>query len=114
MGSLGEGSATVVMPRKAGLGQAFVLMITTMLPVFAMVPLAPDVPLLFEHFHSEPHFDVLVPLIMTAPALLIALVSPFAGMLVDYVGRRRILSWPLRCLALSGLHRSFSIALTRF
>ena len=99
-------------PRKAGVGQAIVLMFTTMLPVFAMVPLAPDVPLLFQHFHNTPHFDLLVPLIMTAPALLIALLSPFAGMLVDLVGRRRILLVSYILFAIFGLAPLFLDNLT--
>jgi MFS family permease len=38
-----------------------------------------------------PNFQVLVPMLLTAPAFCIALLSPFAGRLSDRLGRRRLL-----------------------
>ena len=89
--------------RKAGVGQGWLLMLTNLLPVMAIVSLAPDIPLLFKHFHGVAHISILIPMVMTAPALLVALLSPVAGALVDYMGRRRILLFAILLFAVIGV-----------
>ena len=77
--------------RQAGIVQGIVLSFVTFLPIMATVSLAPGIPLYIEHFKSVPHIQTLVPMLITVPAVLIALVSPFAGALSDSVGRKRVL-----------------------
>ena len=57
----------------------------------AIVALMPVLPTLFEHFANVPNKEVLVPMIITAPGICIALIAPFAGFFVDKVGRRKLL-----------------------
>jgi MFS family permease len=77
--------------RKAGAAQAWTLIFAMFLPIMAIIALAPALPTLIGHFSYIPNFGVFVPMILTAPALCIAILSPFAGRLSDIFGRRRLL-----------------------
>jgi MFS family permease len=77
--------------RQAGIVQGIVLSLVTFLPIMATVSLAPGMPLFLDHFKTVPHVSMLVPMLITVPAVLIAITSPFAGALSDAVGRKRIL-----------------------
>jgi MFS family permease len=50
-----------------------------------------------------PHFQLLVPMIITVPSLCVALTSGFTGMLADRFGRRNLLLAALFAFALLGL-----------
>ena len=73
---------------RAGMGQGLVLVIIAFLPILAIVSLAPSVPKIISHFAGLPNAGTWVPLMVTAPGLMIALLSPLAGVLTDRVGRR--------------------------
>lgn len=79
------------MQRQAGIVQGLVLSLVTFLPIMATVSLAPGIPLFLEHFKDVPHVHTLVPMLITIPAVLIAIGSPFAGAFSDAVGRKRLL-----------------------
>ena len=79
-------------PRKAGPWQAWIVILINQLPMMAIVALMPALPTLMAHFAGMPNSDLLVPMILTAPGLCIALCAPFAGVLVDKYGRRRLLN----------------------
>lgn len=81
----------VPVQRKAGAVQAWTLIFAMFLPIMAIIALAPALPTLMAHFHYVPNFQVLVPMLLTAPALCIAVLSPFAGRLSDLFGRRNLL-----------------------
>ncbi|WP_209439656.1 MFS transporter [Pseudomonas sp. Rh2] len=83
-------SAAQTAPR-AGVAQGLIMVLTGFLPILAIVSLAPAVPTLIEHFAPVAHAQVLIPLMITAPGLVIAFVAPFAGLLADRLGRRRLL-----------------------
>jgi MFS family permease len=70
-------------------GIALLLPIT--LTTMAIVLLAPVVPQLMAEFSGVPGFEYWVPMILTFPALCVAILCPFAGILGDYFGRRRLL-----------------------
>src|SRR6185312_16921062 len=53
--------------------------------------LVPDLPLLLQHFRAQPGSDFLVPMILTTPALCVAVFSSAAGVFADSWGRRRLL-----------------------
>jgi MFS family permease len=55
------------------------------------VLIAPVQPRILQAFADTPAVDFLVPMIVTAPALAIAVISPFAGALADKFGRKRLL-----------------------
>lgn len=79
--------------RKAGYWQAIVVILLNQLPMMAIVALMPALPTLMEHFKDVANKDLLVPMILTAPGICIALIAPFAGVLVDKFGRRKLLIW---------------------
>ncbi|MDX3745693.1 MFS transporter [Streptomyces sp. AK08-02] len=67
------------------------LMAGACLPILGAVLIAPVLPRMRDHFADVPGADVLVPMALTIPALSLALLAPFAGVLVDRLGRKRLL-----------------------
>lgn len=76
--------------RRAGIGQATILVVAAFLPIMAIVSLVSAVPSIMGHFSDTPNVQLYAPLLISAPGLMIALLSPFAGMLVDRYGRRNL------------------------
>ena len=72
-------------------GQGAILLAGSCLPILGSVLLAPVLPRLMEAFATTPGVQVLVPIVLTAPALMIGLLAPVAGRLVDAAGRKRVL-----------------------
>jgi MFS family permease len=66
-------------------------MFMSCLPVLGAVLLAPVLPSMQGHFGDTAQARTLVPLSLTVPALMIALLAPFAGRVVDRFGRKRLL-----------------------
>lgn len=89
--------------RKAGFWQALVVILVNQLPMMAIVALMPALPTLMEHFKDVENKDLLVPMILTAPGICIALIAPFAGILVDKFGRRKLLIWFTAVYGLGGI-----------
>ncbi|MEZ5742428.1 MAG: MFS transporter [Sphingomonadaceae bacterium] len=73
--------------------QGFTIVLAGFLPVFAIVSMFPALPGIIEHFKDNPNARDLVPLMVSAPGLTIALVAPFAGWFVDRFGRLKLLVW---------------------
>ncbi|WP_405825926.1 MFS transporter [Streptomyces sp. NBC_01390] len=67
------------------------LMAGVCLPILGAVLIAPVLPQMQDHFAEVPGVDALVPMALTIPALSLALLAPFAGVLVDRLGRKRLL-----------------------
>ncbi|KUO15822.1 MFS transporter [Streptomyces dysideae] len=67
------------------------LMAGSCLPILGAVLIAPVLPKMQEYFESVPGAEALVPLALTVPALSLALLAPFAGVIVDRLGRKRLL-----------------------
>lgn len=67
------------------------LLLPITLSTMAIVLLAPILPRLLDEYKGVPGHDYLVPMVLTVPALCVALLSLFAGMLGDRFGRRRLL-----------------------
>jgi MFS family permease len=76
---------------KAGPLQAVLLLAGSCMPVLGAVLLAPVLPAMSAAFADTPGSAVLVPVVLTVPALMIALFSPFAGAIADRVGRKKLL-----------------------
>lgn len=70
---------------------AIILLITCGLTVLVTAVLGPSLPAMQAHFAGVPGADFLVPLTMTAPMLMMAALSVFAGELADRFGRKRLL-----------------------
>lgn len=77
--------------RQPGIATGLSLLIPITLSTMAIVLLAPVVPQLMAEFKGVPDADYLVPMVLTTPALCVAILSTFAGSLGDYLGRRRLL-----------------------
>lgn len=71
--------------------QGAILLSASALPVLGAVLLAPVLPAIAQDFAANGRVSTLVPLIITAPALVIAILAPFIGALTDKVGRRNAL-----------------------
>jgi hypothetical protein len=59
----------------------FSLLLPITLSTMAIVLLAPILPQIMQNFSAVPGYDYWVPMILTIPALCVALFSPVAGML---------------------------------
>lgn len=77
--------------RPAGRAQALVLLLSSCLAVLGAVLLAPVLPAIQAAFADTPGVATLTPIVLTAPALVIGLTAPFAGRVIDQLGRRRLL-----------------------
>lgn len=77
--------------RSAGVVQSSLLLLGSCLPVLGAVLLAPVLPRMQAHFIDTPGAAVLVPVALTLPALVIAVVAPFAGVIADRIGRKALL-----------------------
>jgi MFS family permease len=71
--------------------------------VMGILLLVPVVPQLTAAFAHVPGVDFLVPMLLTLPGLCIALFSPFAGMLGDRFGRKRLLIAAMLVYGLTGM-----------
>lgn len=90
-------------PRQAGATEAMLLMLAAVLPVMGTLTMIPVMPILFAHFASEPHAQLLVPMIITIPSVSMALIAPLAGVIGDRLSRRRLLIAATAAYALFGL-----------
>ncbi|MCW5249801.1 MFS transporter [Streptomyces sp. SHP 1-2] len=70
---------------------AVLLMAGSCLPILGAVLLAPVLPRMQDHFDDVAGSAALVPLVLTVPALSLALLAPFAGFVLDRFGRKRLL-----------------------
>ncbi|MQX35036.1 MFS transporter [Roseospira navarrensis] len=61
------------------------------LTVMAGATISPSLPALYDHFADVPGVDVLSRLVLTLPALFIAICSPVAGLIVDRLGRKPVI-----------------------
>lgn len=89
--------------RQAGLPQSLLLLFGSCLPVLGAVLLAPVLPRMQAHFADTPGAEVLVPISLTVPALVIALLAPFAGVAADRLGRKPLLLASMVLYSLCGL-----------
>lgn len=81
--------------RHAGMPQSVLLLLGSCLPVLGAVLLAPVLPRMQLHFTETPGATVLVPVALTLPALMVAVLAPFAGIFADRVGRKPLLLWAM-------------------
>jgi len=88
--------------RSAGMAQILLLMIGSCLPVMGAVLIAPVLPRIQAHYAQVPNVHVLVPVMLTIPALVLGLLAPFAGVLVDRLGRRHLLLASLLLYGVAG------------
>ena len=86
----------------ADLGRKTALLLVACLTVMSAATVAPALPQMAEAFSAAPNAELLSKLVLTAPAIAIALCAPFAGALVDRFGRVGILRASLVLYGLAG------------
>jgi MFS family permease len=89
--------------RTPGTMQGVLLLLPITMAVMGLVVLAPVLPRMQAEYHAVPGVEYLVPLALTAPALCLALLSPVAGLICDFSGRRRSLIIALVLYAIVGV-----------
>ena len=83
------------------------LLAASSIAIFAGATLAPAVPAIRENFKDVPNIDLMARLVLTLPALFIGLLSPFVGLVVDNLGRKRVLVVSILVGALAGISGFF-------
>ncbi|GIF78047.1 hypothetical protein Asi02nite_75650 [Asanoa siamensis] len=83
-----SGEAAPTTARVPGRAQLLVLLAASCLSVLGAVLIAPVLP---QMEAMDTAADVLVPVVLTVPALVIGLTAPFAGIIADRVDRKRLL-----------------------
>lgn len=78
------------------------LLLSSSLTVMAGATIAPSLPAMREFFAATPNADYWVRLILTVPALFIAIGAPFVGTLIDRFGRKRLLALAVLLYGLAG------------
>lgn len=78
------------------------LLLASSLTVMSGALIAPALPRMAEVFAEVPHAGFLTKLILTIPAIFIALLSPVAGWLVDRFGKLRLFSISMLLYAVAG------------
>jgi MFS family permease len=98
----GEVAVDPATGRPAGRAQALTLLLASCLAVLGAVLLAPVLPDIQDAFAGTAGVEALAPIVLTAPALVIGLTAPFAGRIVDRLGRKRLLVGALVVYAVVG------------
>lgn len=86
---------------KATLREVF-LLLTSTLVILSPIVVSPALPDMGEFFSSIPNAETLVKLVITIPALSIAIAAPFVGLVIDKWGRRKLLIGATALYGVSG------------
>ncbi|MDJ0765955.1 MAG: MFS transporter, partial [Myxococcota bacterium] len=78
------------------------LLLTSMMTMMAGAVVAPSLPQINAVFQSVPQAALLTRLVITLPAIFIAIFSPIYGYLIDRSGRKRLLLFALMLYGLAG------------
>lgn len=89
-------------PIKNSFGIQATLLLAGSLTVMAGATIAPSLPQMSKVFSDVPHAEFLSKLILTLPALFIAILAPVMGFVIDKFGRLKLLGICLVLYALSG------------
>ena len=83
-------------------GEALALLMAASLTILSNTLISPALPGMQAVFADQPHVKLLIPLLVTAPSIMVALIAPFAGMSADRFGRKRQLLMGVSLFALTG------------
>jgi MFS family permease len=78
------------------------LLLASSMTVMAGATIAPSLPAMRDHFIDVPQVDYWVRLVLTMPALCIALGAPFAGTIIDRFGRKPLLATAVLMVGVAG------------
>ncbi|MFF9808412.1 MFS transporter [Streptomyces coeruleorubidus] len=88
--------------RPAGRAQLALLLTGICMPVLGTALIAPVLPQMQRHFAGTPGSDVLVPMMLALPGLLLALSAPLAGFFADRTNRKMLLLIAMALYAVAG------------
>lgn len=98
-----EASAkTAAMSPRSLIARKLVLLLVATLTIMAGIIIAPSLPAIAVHFADNEQIDLLSRMVLTLPSLFVALSAPFAGMLADRYGRKRLLVTAIVLYGVSG------------
>jgi len=83
-------------------GRKAVLLFTSTMTVMDGATISPALPEIQAAFKEIPNIEILVPLVLTVTALIIAACAPIAGLIIDWFGRKKLLLAVLVLYGLSG------------
>lgn len=89
--------------RQADAARGAVVILANFLPILAIMSVAPAIPSIVRHFGQIPNGEVMIPLMVSAPGIGVALLSPFMGWGIDRFGRRGLLLGASLLYALAGM-----------
>ena len=98
--------------RQAGTLQGILLLLPITMAVMGLIVLVPILPAMMAHYRDVPGVDYLIPLMLTLPALCVAVLSPVAGVVVDFFGRRKTCIGALVIYSIVGILPIFLESLT--
>ena len=87
--------------------RAWALILAATLTILSNATISPALPGLEASFADHPDAARLVRLLVTAPALAVALIAPFAGIITDRFSRRRLLLGGIALYAVAGTVAAF-------
>lgn len=102
MTNITAGDSPTMPLRRAGVWQAILLLAGSCLPVLGSVLITPVLPQLSAQFADVAGAEILVPMIVAIPALMIAIFAPFAGQIIDRLGRKKLLISAMLAYAVVG------------
>jgi MFS family permease len=83
-------------------GRQAALLAVACLTVMSAATISAALPRMADAFAQVPRVELLTKLVLTAPALAIAVCAPFAGAIIDRFGRLALLRWSLLLYGLAG------------
>ncbi len=78
------------------------LLLSSSLTVMAGATISPSLPAMRDYFAATPNADYWVRLVLTVPALFIAISAPFVGTAIDRFGRKPLLSFAVLLYGIAG------------
>ena len=96
-------STSITTARKAGAGQAIVLLLPAILVTMGAAALVPVIPQIHREFAHLPNVNLLTQLVLVIPSLFLVIFCPVMGWLGDRFGRRRLLLAGLALYAVVGV-----------
>lgn len=78
------------------------LLVTSMMQALTVAGLSAAMPAIAAHYADVPNVDYLSRLLLVAPSLVIALIAPISGYIIDRFGRIRLLCWSIVIYGLVG------------
>ncbi|GAP94100.1 MFS transporter [Leptolyngbya sp. NIES-2104] len=79
-----------------------ILLLVSTLTAMSNATISPSLPVMREHFSNVENVDYLVRLALTIPSLFVAIAAPFAGLLIDQLGRKPLLATGLLIYGIAG------------